>query len=510
MNPPLPQVSQSRDAGYNPLLKCEDGNEMGRLLHRQGRLLALAALLWMPLAMAEAPVEHDVEWMALLLDGQKTGWLRTERAAYDDRVESTEQVHLKLARSGVTIEMTTEDRVVETAQGKPLSFTSTQAISGGRMTLEGTIDNGTATVTTISGGSRQSQTFPWPDGARMAEGLRLAMQQHGLEPGTSFTTKAFIPSSLQATDVEVLIGETEPVDIFGVEMDLVRTEQVMDLGNTQTRIITWVDQDLNPKKMRFSIMGMALETIACPEECARAETEPAEFFTQAFVRSPVPIADDTQAITYVIQPRADADIHFPDSQEQSARERPDGAYEVTIRARPNGTPVEVEPAEHLGQTRWLQTESDEIVRLARQARGDTQDPAEVMSRLERFVRGYVSSKDLSVGYASALETARSRTGDCTEHALLLAALGRASGIPTRIATGVAYVGSWLGAQDVFVPHAWVQALIDGQWVSYDAALGGFDIGHLALSYGDGDPWHFYDGVNTLGNFTIESVAVAAP
>ena len=43
---------------------------------------------------------------------------------------------------------------------------------------------------------------------------------------------------------------------------LTRTEQVMDLGTTTTTVVGWVDSDLAPKKMAFSIMGMTLETIA--------------------------------------------------------------------------------------------------------------------------------------------------------------------------------------------------------------------------------------------------------
>ena len=62
------------------------------------------------------------------------------------------------------------------------------------------------------------------------------------------------------------------------------------------------------------------------------------------------------------------------------------------------------------------------------APGEGKSDAERMRELEKFVFGYIDKKSLNVGYASALETARTRQGDCTEHALLLAALGRARGI----------------------------------------------------------------------------------
>ena len=40
-----------------------------------------------------------------------------------------------------------------------------------------------------------------------------------------------------------------------------------------------------------------------------------------------------------------------------------------------------------------------------------------------------TEKDLSVGFATAADVARTAQGDCTEHAVLLAALLRASDIP---------------------------------------------------------------------------------
>ncbi|HEY6985525.1 MAG TPA: transglutaminase domain-containing protein, partial [Rhodanobacteraceae bacterium] len=107
-----------------------------------------------------------------------------------------------------------------------------------------------------------------------------------------------------------------------------------------------------------------------------------------------------------------------------------------------------------------------------------------------------------VGYASALEVVHKPEGDCTEHAVLLAALGRSLGIATRVVDGLAYAPGFAGKDRVFVPHAWVQAWVGGRWQSFDAALPGFDTGHIALSVGDGDPWRFYAGLDLLGRLSL--------
>ena len=58
--------------------------------------------------------------------------------------------------------------------------------------------------------------------------------------------------------------------------------------------------------------------------------------------------------------------------------------------------------------------------------------------LRQTARRHITHSTLATGFASASETVRSREGDCTEHAMLLAALLRADHIPSRVCTGVVY------------------------------------------------------------------------
>jgi len=68
----------------------------------------------------------------------------------------------------------------------------------------------------------------------------------------------------------------------------------------------------------------------------------------------------------------------------------------------------------------------------------------------------------------ASEVARSLQGDCTEHALLTAALARSIRIPARIVQGAALVyadGQWQA-----YGHAWAQTFEAGRWHVRDSAL----------------------------------------
>jgi transglutaminase-like putative cysteine protease len=159
----------------------------------------------------------------------------------------------------------------------------------------------------------------------------------------------------------------------------------------------------------------------------------------------------------------------------------------------------------LKSTPTLQCDDARVAALAKEAVGDAKDSSEAVRRIEAFVAKYIRKKDLSVGYASAAEVAQSRQGDCTEHAVLAAAMCRSAGIPAQVVVGLAYVPSFGSRKDVFGGHAWARAYIGGKWVSLDAALDGFDAGHIALGCGDGEAVDFFGAVGLLGNFKVVEV-----
>ncbi|HVZ94900.1 MAG TPA: transglutaminase-like domain-containing protein, partial [Phycisphaerales bacterium] len=109
--------------------------------------------------------------------------------------------------------------------------------------------------------------------------------------------------------------------------------------------------------------------------------------------------------------------------------------------------------------------------------------------LRGFVAKYMTGAGLDVGMAGADEVCRTKKGDCTEFAVLLAAMLRAADIPSRVVCGVVYCDEFAGKKDVFGPHMWTQALVDHMgvkvWVDVDAAIGpgerAFDGGHIAFS-----------------------------
>jgi hypothetical protein len=367
--------------------------------------------------------------------------------------------------------------------------------------------DGKVEIVTSVGGQKQTSTVDWPAGALLAEGLRLHALKEGLAPGTQYSDWAYQPSSMDAVKVDTRMGPKEKVDLPDGRRELYRTEQVLNLPGAPAHSTAWIDAQQNVRRMTMDLLGFRLEMLACSRECATAPNQSADMLQHSLLAAPraLGVQELHSGLRYVLEAKpGSGTVALPDTDEQHVR-RQGSSLQLDI--APVGAvaskdrPVDADRAPNA----WLQSGAPEIQALAKQAAAGAADDRARMQAMEGFVRSYIADKNLSVGYASALEVAKSREGDCTEHAVLLAAMGRALDIPTRVVDGLAYAGAFAGAERVFVPHAWVQAWVDGRWQSFDAALNGFDAGHIALSVGDGDPWRFYAGLSTLGNLQLKSV-----
>ena len=105
--------------------------------------------------------------------------------------------------------------------------------------------------------------------------------------------------------------------------------------------------------------------------------------------------------------------------------------------------------------------------------------------------------------------AESGEGDCTEYAVLLAALCRARGIPARVAIGLVYVSAAQG----FAYHMWNEVWVDGRWMPLDATIAQGHIGaaHLKLGHSNlkaaGAFATFLSVAQVIGQLKIEILEV---
>ena len=143
----------------------------------------------------------------------------------------------------------------------------------------------------------------------------------------------------------------------------------------------------------------------------------------------------------------------------------------------------------------LQVNDREIIELAVRIAGDERDPRVVAERINRWVHDSIA-KEITVTLPSALQVLRTRRGDCNEHTQLFVALARAAGIPTRIATGLAYVNG------KFYYHAWPEVRLR-DWVAVDPTFGQFPADAAHLRFVRGGLARQGELLRLVGNLRIE-------
>jgi hypothetical protein len=485
--------------------------------------VVIACLVPMTLAGSKADSD-ETEYLAVFMEGKKVGHAVETRTVSDDKVTTTEDVTITISRGGISITVEMTEISIETTKGEPLGFESMQKLGiMGSMTVKGQIDKqGLVSLTTNSMGAEQKSTLQWPQGAVMAEGLRLQTLKKGLKEGTQYSVKIFSPGMMQALDADVLIGAEQNVDLLGrvVPLREVTTTLIMP-GAGKVVSTSYVDNDLQMQKTIAPIAGMQVEMVACTKEFALGQNDVLELIDKMFLASPEPLTNlaSAKSITYILSPvKEGADFTIPSNDNQKAQQLDNGR--VILKVEPVAAPAGVRfpykgqdaaILEAMKPTRFLQSDDEQVVELARRAIGGTKDAAEAARKIEAFVADYIENRSLSVGYASAAEVAKSRQGDCSEFAVLTAAMCRAVGIPAQVVAGVAYVDDFLGNRG-FGGHAWVQAYIGDKWIGLDASFkgagrGGYDADHIALAVGNGEPVDFFNLASTLGQFKIDKVTV---
>jgi hypothetical protein len=465
---------------------------------------------------------EETEYYAVFMEGKKIGHLIQSRVAADGKVTTTQEVSMQVSRAGTPVKIHTTKTDIETTDGKPLGFKIVQDFGTTSVSISGVVDElWIVDATATSMGREQKKTVGWPSGAVMAEGLRLLQLEKGLKEGLEYSAKMFDPGNVQAIEAEIHIGPKRNVDLLGRVVALTEVRTIYKaLGGGEIVTTDYVDKDLRVQKSVTPMMGtQQVEMIACTKEFALGENDVLELVDKMFLASPEPLnnIESAKSVTYYLKPSGQSTkLTIPSSDNQSVEQLKEGGVIVTVRpvAAPAGArfPYEGKDSnalEAMKPTRFVQSDYNDIIELAKRAVGDTKDAAEAVKKIEAFVSNYIENRSLSVGYASAAEVAASKVGDCTEFAVLTASMCRAIGIPARVVFGIVYVKAFGGRENVFGGHAWVEAYVGDKWIGLDAtrAPKGFGPGHIALAIGNGEPADFFNLVTTLGQFKIDKVVI---
>jgi hypothetical protein len=457
----------------------------------RSRCAPLALALVLMLATLARAGDHD-RWYTLEMAGKRAGSMHSSQVTRDGRVTSRVEITMGIGRAATAMKISMEGEFVETADGKPVSMKSVQALGAQPITTEYTFGEKDLSITTRQGAQVTNSTRPLPDGTWLTPAAAAEYVRQRLAAGAQeIVVRTIDPMSGPVPSVQTRKGIRKvSVEALGKAVDAY--ECVVTSSSQQGAESTEVtDEEGVPVKTTASIGGISMTIVAATREEALASKGGAapELMASTFVKPDKPIAhprETTRAVYILSIPKGEMPS-LPATGAQRVESTGERAVRVTVDASGSGAAEDSGEAKYLASTTMLKCDDPEIKALVARATADAgPGKAERAEAMRRFVNEFIRAKDLDVGFGAASEVARTGQGDCTEHAVLLAAMLRADGIPARVASGLIYVDEFAGKKAIFGYHMWTQAALerDGKttWVDLDGTLPTpFDATHIALA-----------------------------
>ncbi len=487
-----------------------------------------------PISWAAAPVNIDNppqgrfndDWAEIFVGGAKSGYAHSTMSREGDHVQTHTMMKLRLGRAGQAVEFSVTQDTTETLAGVPLSFESIMDMSFTKTVMRGTVREGRVTLVSSQYGMDQTQTFEYPIGAVMTWGAYRESMRRGFKSGTTYSVPMYAPDLRLDGPItaKTAVGDVEPFEHRGKTLRGRKVTLSMESPLGSLELVSWVDEHGEPLKARIPLPGLAdLEVITTDQQTAVSEFVAPEIFMTTTIKSPRPLErGKLNRIRYRLTVRDEnaAAPTVPETQMQKVTEKSARSIEVDVRRLPHGkaetTSREKLPAEfseYLDANLIINADDPTLVELSKRI-GDVETDAFVLGdRLRKFVTEYVQNKSMNVGFATASEVARNKEGDCSEHAVLLAALGRIKGLPSRVIVGLAYAPFFGGESDIFGYHMWTQFFIDGKWYDFDAALRESDVSPARIAFATSSLKNAglaelsFGLLNTLGGLKLELLQV---
>lgn len=453
------------------------------------------------------------EWYAVTLAGAQCGYMHSITRRDGDFIVSDSDLSITVQREKFKISIGMKQQFRETVAGEPVSFDQSLNMAGQPVRQRGRVKDGKLKITTEQFGFKQKKTFDFDPEIRFPWGQQIEMQKHGLKPGTTYELKTYEPTMSPAkplaTKIEVLDWETivllkkkvkalkvrNTVDLSGLGGTGGAANQAMvapgaaAAGGLGTKMVSdgWVDAEGFPMVIEMSLGSISVRILRSDKQAALRLDELPELFFSTFVKTDQTIDRRAEQIRLRLSVSDGEMPDIPDTGMQKATRVDARTVDLTIRradwerlkASSTGKSAAA-MEEYLATSPFLDTGDELIVGLAKEGRGKAKTPWEIAANLRVFVTDYITKKDLGVGFATASEVAKTKQGDCTEHGVLLAALARVNGLPSRVVAGLIQVP---GRKDEFGYHMWTEVWIEGRWVDIDAAMDQTecDATHIALT-----------------------------
>jgi len=434
-------------------------------------------------------------WDAYSIQGTRVGYAHTTVAMVEEwgktlrRTRGATRTTLK--RAGQTI---VQDMVLtswETPSGELVRCESRMRMGSADMVSQGRIEGQKLIIETTTLGKTQTQSIPWNANSGGYFAVEQSLKQRPLKPGEKRTVTGLMPVLNAVGTTELAAADYETVKLPSGDQKLLKVDSVIDMGGQKMETTLWINDQ--GETLKSLVPSIEQEAIRTTKEDALQKPVGEEFdllvASVVKLRGELPSPLTTRRVVY----RATAKSGkirgiFPECLSQRVLKEGEQSVELLVQSVRPQMPktVDLELAmpmdADLAANNMIQSDDPKIIEMAAKAAPMSDNAWTTAVALEKYVAATIKKKNFSQAFATAAEVAQSLEGDCTEHAVLLAALCRARKIPARAAFGLVYYPPQQG----FAFHMWNEVWIADRWVPLDGTLGlgGFGADHIKL--GDSD------------------------
>lgn len=427
---------------------------------------------------AIAPLPDRDAWMAVFQDDRKIGFSHTVRAKEGKGYRIDETLFMRINTLGMV-----QDLHMRTQAGLGPDLTLADfefSIHSGRFSFSAKGErNGEYLVLYSTGedGKEQRRDVYVGKDPYIAAGMLEAAAARARTSGESVTIHLFDPSAMHSVPVEIRNHGPETVTMDGGPVNAVRYSMSFK-GAEQN---AWVDEQ-GQVVMEEGILGLRLEKTTREKALSKLDLAASRDLTET---AAVPLVGEIgdplsrKDLTVRIEGLPDTDLAldggrqaFKDGVLHIRKETLDGTGFMPFASGLHGT----DPAD-LAAAPFIQSDHPRIRGLAEKITQKAVDPVAKARKLVDWVYRNIEKRPV-LSMPDAISTLLNREGDCNEHAVLLAALSRAAGIPAKVEAGLVLMDGR------FYYHAWNRLFV-GKWITADAVFGQFpaDATHIRLTDG---------------------------
>ncbi|QDU27329.1 Transglutaminase-like superfamily protein [Anatilimnocola aggregata] len=432
------------------------------------------------------PVNHETAssgerevWSVFYMQDQRVGFSHVVTRPVQDGGRTLLHTHgqseLTLNREGSVLTQRIELQTWETPEGKLERFQSRRTSGPGEIVTQGKRLGAMMLVATESLGKRETKPVPFAENCGGYFAAEQSLERSPLKAGESRTVPSLVPVIDQQGEIILTALGEEEVSIRGLTQQLMKVKSDIKIAGQTLTTFCWIDS--RGQTLKTFDPSFKQEAYKTTREFALAKEDLGKIDLLAVTT--VPLTGKLRDVrplfeaTYVAKLKGDKIAnHFANDEFQQVTKVDDHTVRLTIAELDRLSPVNRErlseppTPEDSAPNSLVQSDDAAIVRLANSLAGDRTEPFQVALALAKGTRAHISKRTYAQAFATAAEVVRTQEGDCTEHAVLLAALCRARKIPARVVLGLVYYPPQKG----FAYHMWNEVWVGNRWFPLDATV----------------------------------------